>query len=75
MQITHDVKGDVMYIKFNEKPFHRNKVMSNGLVVIDLAEDGTVIGIELISPSTYLDDPHEIVYRQAGIPESASSRD
>ncbi len=62
MQIKHDTKADVMYLKLNDKPFHKNKVMGNGLVVLDIAEDGTVIGIELISPSLYVDNLGEVTY-------------
>lgn len=65
MQIEHDPKADVMYIRLSDKPFHKNKVLADGLVVIDLAEDGSVIGFELISPSQYVDNPHEITVRIA----------
>jgi uncharacterized protein YuzE len=63
MEIENNSKADVMYIRFNNRPFHKNRVLANGLVVVDLAEDGTVIGLELISPSLYVDNPHEITYR------------
>ncbi|MFN8372532.1 MAG: DUF2283 domain-containing protein [Anaerolineae bacterium] len=62
MQIKHDTSADAMYIKLNDKPFHKNKVVGNGLVVLDIAEDGTVIGIELISPSLYVDNLGEVTY-------------
>ena len=63
MQITHNTKADVMYISLNNKPVHLNKVLGNGLVVVDVAEDGTVVGFELISPSFYVDNLEEIIYR------------
>jgi uncharacterized protein YuzE len=63
MQITHNTQADVMYISFNDRPVHENKVLGNGLVVVDLAEDGTVVGFELISPSLYVDKLEEITYR------------
>jgi uncharacterized protein YuzE len=63
MEIKYDAKTDMMYIRFNHKPFHSNVVVADDSVVIDLAEDETIIGIELISPSRYIDNPDEIIYR------------
>jgi uncharacterized protein YuzE len=63
MEIEHNVKADVIYIRFNRKPFHKNKSTANGTVVLDLAEDGSLIGIELISPSLNADSLQEIIYR------------
>ena len=42
MEIEHNPKADVMYIRLNDKPFHKNQVLANGLVVVDLAADGMV---------------------------------
>jgi uncharacterized protein YuzE len=66
MEITRDQQADVLYIRFNERPFQRNVVLGNGLVVLDVAEDGSVIGIELISPATFVDNIREIHYRRGG---------
>jgi uncharacterized protein YuzE len=66
MRIEHDSKADAIYIRLNKKPFHRNKVLANSTVVLDLAEDDTVIGIELISPSRYIDNLDEIIYELDG---------
>lgn len=65
MEIEYNAKADVMYIRFNRKVFHKNAVLSNGLVVADLAEDNTVIGLELVSPSLYIDNLEEFVYRRS----------
>ena len=63
MEIKYDAKTDAMYIRLNNKPFHTNQVMADNAVVLDIAEDGTVIGIELISPSRYVEDIGEMIYR------------
>ncbi len=63
MEIEHNPQADMMYIRLNHKPFHKNQVFANGLVVADLAEDGAVIGFELISPSLYVENTQEITYR------------
>ncbi len=62
MEIKYDAKTDMMYIRLSEAAFHRNHVV-NDAVVIDLAENGDVIGIELISPSRYVDDLEAMIYR------------
>jgi uncharacterized protein YuzE len=74
MEIQHDPNADVIYIRFNHKPFHKNRVIGNDSMVVDLAEDGTVIGIELISPSRFVENLNEITYRQkTGSPPPVSS--
>jgi uncharacterized protein YuzE len=65
MEIKYDPKTDMMYIRFNNKKIHTNEVLADDSVVIDLAEDNTIVGIELISPSRYVDHVDEIVYRHA----------
>jgi uncharacterized protein YuzE len=62
MEIKYDAKTDMMYIRFSDTPFHANHVV-NDAVVVDLAENGDVIGIELISPSLYVDNLEEMIYR------------
>lgn len=63
MEIKYDARTDMMYIRFNNKKVHTNAVTADDSVVIDLAEDQTIVGIELISPSRYVDDIDEMVYR------------
>ncbi|NDJ74970.1 MAG: DUF2283 domain-containing protein [Chloroflexi bacterium] len=52
-----------MYIRLNHKLVHRNQVAADNAVVLDIAEDGTLVGIELISPSRYTADVSKITYR------------
>jgi uncharacterized protein YuzE len=63
MKIKYDTQADAMYIALNDKPFHKNQIVGKGDMVVDLAEDGTVIGIELISPSQFVNNLQEIVYQ------------
>jgi uncharacterized protein YuzE len=62
MQIIRDTKADVIYIRLSEKPIHNTKTLGNGLVAVDLSEDGKVVGIELVSPSEYVDNSDEITF-------------
>jgi uncharacterized protein YuzE len=64
MEIQYDPKGDVMYIRLSHAPVKRNHVVNDAMVV-DLAEDGAVIGIELISPSRYVEDIDQMTFRFA----------
>ncbi|NWG17602.1 MAG: DUF2283 domain-containing protein [Chloroflexi bacterium] len=63
MEIKYDAKTDMMYIRFNNKKVHMNEVTADDSVVLDLAEDDTVVGIELISPSRYVDNVEEMAFR------------
>jgi uncharacterized protein YuzE len=52
MKITYDKKADAAYIKLNDKMAYEvsKKVTDN--VMVDYAEDGTVVGIEVLDAST-----------------------
>lgn len=63
MEIKYDAKTDMMYIRFSNKKVYSNEVTADNSVVIDLAEDKTIVGIELISPSRYVDNVDEVIYR------------
>lgn len=61
MKIEHDREGDWMYIRLTDKAFAKNRVIHDSFV-LDIAEDGSIIGIEIISPSAQMDTT-EIVYK------------
>jgi uncharacterized protein YuzE len=63
MEVKYDAKTDMLYIRFNDKKICSNEAVADNSVVIDLAEDNTVVGIELISPSRYVDNIEEMIYR------------
>jgi len=65
MEITYDRNTDMMYIRFSHKKVVSNTVAADNSVVLDLAEDETIIGMELISPSRYVENIEEIIYRLA----------
>ena len=45
-KITQDVKSDSVYVQFDDKPIsHSHEV--NGDVLLDLAADDTVVGIDI----------------------------
>jgi len=51
MKITYDPNHDVMYIKFGEGEIVDTIEVEEG-VLIDVGENGRVIGIEIINAST-----------------------
>lgn len=50
LEITYDKQTQVAYYKRQDKPVHNTEVMrgTHQTVNIDYAEDGTVIGIEML---------------------------
>ncbi|HEX7633499.1 MAG TPA: DUF2283 domain-containing protein [Candidatus Saccharimonadales bacterium] len=51
MKITYDKTVDAMYIKLNEKPPYSSSKKISEDVLIDYAQDGTVVGIEVLTAS------------------------
>ena len=62
MEITHDRQADMMYIKFSNKSFHKNQIVIENKLILDLSEDGSIIGIEIFAPSLQMDDPDNVIY-------------
>ncbi len=61
MKITHDNQADAVYIKLTDTPFHRNQVINEN-VILDIDATGNVIGVELLAVSTWLHEPHQLLY-------------
>lgn len=70
MKVTRDEQADVLYIRFNDRVIHTTKAVGNGLVAVDLTDDGTVVGIELISPSLYVQNLEQMDYETTEVQES-----
>ncbi len=51
MKITYDKAVDAMYIKLNEKAVYKSSKKITENVLIDYAENGQVIGVELLAAS------------------------
>lgn len=52
MKITYDKSTDAMYITLNEKAVYKLSKKITDEVLIDYAENGQVIGFEILSAST-----------------------
>ena len=53
MQISYDRKADALYIRLRTGKFGTNKEVEEG-VVLDLGEDGALLGIEVLEASSRL---------------------
>jgi len=53
MQISYDRKADALYIRLRAGKFGTNKEVEEG-VVLDLGEDGALLGIEVLEASSLL---------------------
>ncbi len=56
MEIRYDKSVDALYIKLKDAAFAKNKKI-NDSTILDLAEDGSIIGIEILDASKTI--PHK----------------
>ncbi len=56
MEITYDKEADAMYLELRKAEFARNKKIDD-FTIIDLDEQGNIIGIEFLEVSKRI--PHE----------------
>jgi uncharacterized protein YuzE len=54
-KIEKDVESDSMYLYLNDKQISHSVELYRDTIILDVAEDQTVVGIELCSVSTWLD--------------------
>lgn len=64
MKLTYDPRYNVAYIRFREKPTEVESVRVSDELVVDLAPDGTVYGIELLNANEQLhrEDMGELIF-------------
>ena len=56
-KIKTDAKSDSMYLYLNEKQINHSVELYPDTIILDVAEDQTVVGIELCNISRWLGDP------------------
>ncbi len=49
MQLKYDIKYNIGYIKFKEKPDQVTSLKISEDIVVDMAADGSIYGIELLN--------------------------
>ena len=54
MKLTYDPRYNIAYIRFREKPTEVDTVRISDELVVDMAPDGTLYGIELLNANEQL---------------------
>ncbi len=54
MTLTYDPRYNIGYIRFQEKPVEVEAIRLSDEVVVDMAPDGTICGIELLNANEQL---------------------
>lgn len=57
MKITYDPKLNIAYLSLKEKTGTVNSIKISEEVIIDIAEDGSIYGIELLNANEQLNQP------------------
>jgi uncharacterized protein YuzE len=64
MKIKYDKSVDILYLTFsNEKIFESDEEKKG--VILDYAEDGKIVGIELLNASQQINNPVKVEYEFA----------
>jgi uncharacterized protein YuzE len=56
VKFTYDPRYNIAYIRFHEKPAEVETIRLSDELVVDMAPDGTVYGIELLNAKKQLRD-------------------
>lgn len=56
MQLSYDPRYNAAYLKFHEKTAEVESVRVSDALIVDLAPDGTIYGIELLNANEQLHD-------------------
>lgn len=64
MKVKYDKEVDILYIKFNDKQINESDEDKPG-IILDYAEDGSVVGIEILNASIKIPDPNIIEHEVA----------
>lgn len=66
MKVTYDASVDVLRIVFTDGPIAESDEEKPG-VILDYAEDGALIGIELLDASKRMTNPGGVEYAVVGL--------
>lgn len=62
MRVTYDKRANAMYIKMSDGLSVSTRKITDK-VIVDLNENGDLIGIELLEASTYIEDVDSVDYQ------------
>lgn len=63
MKLTYDPRHNIAYIRFGQKPDEAESIRLSDEIVVDIASDGTLYGIELLNANEQLqrDDMGDLI--------------
>ena len=64
MKVKYDKEADVIYILFSDKPVNESDEDKPG-VILDYAESGDIVGIEILHASKQFPNPTIVEYELA----------
>ena len=64
MKIRYDKEADVVYIRFSSLNIAESDQEKPG-IILDYAEDGQIVGIEILNASTKMEQENGILYEVA----------
>ena len=59
MKISYDPQVNIAYIMLKEKPVKVNSIKISEEMVIDIADDGSIYGVELLNANEQLNKSHD----------------
>ena len=66
MKVTYDASIDVLRIVFRDAPIAESDEDKPG-VILDYAEDGSIVGIEILDASKHVGNPSGVEYTVVGV--------
>ncbi len=66
MKVIYDVRVDVLRILFNDAPIAESDEDKPG-VILDYAEDGSLVGMEILAASKHMCNPSGVEYAVVGV--------
>lgn len=64
MKVKYDKKVDILYIKLNDKPIKESDE-DKPEIILDYAEDGSIVGLEILNASVKMPQPNVIEHEVA----------
>jgi uncharacterized protein YuzE len=64
MKIKYDKSRDIIYFSFSDEKIYESDEEKKG-IILDYAEDGKIVGIELLNASKQMNNPAKVEYEFA----------
>lgn len=64
MKIKYDKENDILYIRFSDKQIIESDEEKPGMIM-DVANDGSIVGIEILNASSQMPFPNKFEYEVA----------